>query len=162
MRFGVGRSIRIGDCFSIGGRGLMAAVSVGLLQSLVLAFLLSLVQVFGQSGAGIGALFVCLPVMIWVFTSWFLATPAAVVEQKGTLAALARSTRLVRGSRFGILFLLFGLSALFVPVYLVLEDVLRDAAIVPLVMFVLQAIASAGLAVVSAGLYLDFAATKGD
>jgi hypothetical protein len=116
-----GRPVNLGECLSVGLSRFFAIIG------LTMCFLIAIVLVFAVptvlinlvarllgfvgpllstilgilTGAGLAA---------WLFTTWYVATPVCVVEQKGPLASLGRSSEITNGHRwkiFGMLLLIF-------------------------------------------------------
>ncbi len=131
LAYGVFQELRqrratIGDCIGVGLRRLLPVLGVALILVVMLGV------VFGMAGGAFGVFFsldadtgiVLLLVILSIAASvvaaalmcvFYVAVPAAVVEEVGPMQALARSKSLTQGSRwaiFGILFVLFMLEQL--------------------------------------------------
>ncbi|HEY2873947.1 MAG TPA: hypothetical protein VGJ56_18625 [Reyranella sp.] len=78
-----GRRVTIGECLSEGLKRLGAALGVAILSGI---------------GVFLGLLLLIVPGLI-LGTMWAVAVPAAVIEQRGSTAALSRSQELTSGRR---------------------------------------------------------------
>jgi len=81
----------------------------GIVPAIFVAIITNLLQ-FVPAGGIVAAIVMCI---------WFVATPAAVAEQLGTMAALTRSSQLTKGRRWGIFGLTFLIGLLLVGLLLI-------------------------------------------
>jgi hypothetical protein len=94
-----GRPVNLGESLRVALGRLLAIIG--------LAFCVSI-------GAGIGMLLLIIPGLI-LLTMWYVATPVCVVEQKGPLSSMGRSSELTKGHRwkiFGMILLVFIVAAI--------------------------------------------------
>lgn len=118
------RPVNIGESLKVGLKRLLSIIGIAVCMGFVLivvfavpAFVASLL-LYGRSllyvalviGVLIGIVLAAL-----LLSMWLVATPACVVEQKGPLSSMGRSSNLTRGHRwkiFGMVLLLFVVAAL--------------------------------------------------
>lgn len=103
-----------------------ALLIVGMIGGLLLCFLAPglLLAAFGSAAAGAGlavlAFIAWIPLAVWVYVLFSLATPTIVLERAGVRAALGRSRRLVLGSWWRV----FGILALALLITILIQAVL--------------------------------------
>lgn len=103
-----------------------AALIVGAIAGLLACFVAPglLLAAFGSTPAGaalaILAVAAWVPVAVWIYVIFSLATPTVVLERAGVLTALGRSRGLVRGSWWRV----FGILALAVVITMLIQAVL--------------------------------------
>ncbi len=95
VTYGVVQQVRghhppLGDCISVGLSRLLSVFAVGLLSGLIIV---------------LGLFAFCIPGLIFM-AMYYVAVPAAVIEQPGVMASLRRSSDLTDGYRWSI----FGLA----------------------------------------------------
>jgi hypothetical protein len=122
-----GRPIRLADCLKVGLRrffsliGLATCVGIAMLVYMVfwafaIVWLASLPQTFQMKLAVVLATVLLLLPLIGLFLTWFVATPACVVERLGPFRSMGRSRALTKGHRWKI----FGLIlAVLIPALIV-------------------------------------------
>jgi hypothetical protein len=82
-----GRPVSLAECLKVGLRRFLPIVGLAILTALGIAF---------------GFVLLVVPGLI-LFTMWFVATPACVVEQLGPFRSMERSAQLTKGHRWKIL-----------------------------------------------------------
>jgi hypothetical protein len=97
-----GRPIRLGESISVGLGRFFPIIGLAIVMAILV---------------GIGFVLLVIPGLI-LLTMWFVGTPVCVVERKGPLASLGRSSELTKGHRwkiFGLMLLLILISAVISP-----------------------------------------------
>ena len=109
-----GRRASIAACIHVGFARLFAVLGVALLVGLLLGglFAAAYALAFAQILFGMVALIVVAIVAVVLTCRYFVAVPAAVVEEVGPAAALGRSTVLTQGRRWSIFGTVFSLGLL--------------------------------------------------
>jgi hypothetical protein len=106
-----GRPVRLGDCLKVGLRrffplmGFAICAGVAMLAYfgfLGLALVTLITKMFSPLLATLAFLLLLVPLVI-VFLTWFVATPACVVERLGPFRSMGRSRALTKGHRWKIL-----------------------------------------------------------
>jgi MFS family permease len=95
----LGRPLNIGESLRVGFSRFFPIIGVGLVVGIL---------------TGLSAILLIFPAFI-VYTMWFVAAPACVVERLGPLESMSRSGALTKGYRwriFGMVFLLWIVSAI--------------------------------------------------
>lgn len=141
-------------------RGTPARISESLSWALGVLFPVIGITIIATIGTGLGVILLLIPGLV-LMTMWWVAVPAAVVEQTGIIESLRRSGELTRGYRwkvFGvIIFIYIGQFAL----DRLTNVVLAAAPIFSLVVnFLVMAAITAYFAVVTAVCYHDLRAIK--
>jgi hypothetical protein len=112
-----GKRVSLGESLKVGLSRLPAIIGLAILMSL---------------GIGFGFVLLIIPGLI-LFTMWFVATPACVVERLGPFDSMARSSQLTKGHRWKILglFIVLAMGGAIVSgvVDYVLEDVVGSASL---------------------------------
>src|SRR5262245_56209692 len=97
-----GRPVRLGESLQVGLRRFFPIIGLAFCTSIL---------------AGLAAIFFIVPGLI-LFTMWFVATPACVVDRLGPFRSMGRSRRLTKGHRwriFGLILLLVLISGVVSP-----------------------------------------------
>jgi len=105
-----GRKVPIGESFKYGLRGILPAVMIAVIGSLL--------GLLPKGGGILGTIMQCI---------LFVAAPAAVAEKLNPFAALGRSAKLTEGRRIGIFFLLFMIAIVIVIVLMGVVSPLEHA-----------------------------------
>ena len=122
-----GRRAGVGACIGVGLARLFPVLGVMLLLGIIL-IAVGIVAVIMILGLGLFGVVAGLVLVGAIYTVYYVAIPAAVLERPGVAGALSRSSELTRGRRgavFGLLFLVFGVR---IAITLLMRSVIIDEA----------------------------------